>query len=57
MMPLEQNVEQVSVEDLMEAATQRCSLKNVFFKESSILKTTCMYVHIFKKVVNGKPAV
>ena len=56
-MPLEQNVEQVNVEDLMEAATQRCSLKNVFFKESSILKITCMYVHIFKKVVNGKPAV
>ena len=55
MMSLEQNVEQVNVEDLTDTATQRCSLKNVFFKESSILKTTCVYVHFFRKVVNRKP--
>ena len=44
------------LKDLTDTATQRCSLKNVFFKESSILKTTCMYVNFFKKVVNRKPA-
>ena len=56
MISLEQNVEQVNVEDLTEAPIQRSSLKKVFFKERSILKTTCMYVHFLKKVADGKPA-
>ena len=56
MMSLERNVERVNVEDLTEAAIQRCSLKKVFRKERSILKTTCVYVHFFKKVIDGKPA-
>ena len=56
MMSLERNVERVNVEDLTEAAIHKCSLKKVFFKERSILKTTCVYVHFWKKVVDGKTA-
>ena len=40
---------QVNVEDLTEAAIQRCSSNEVFFKESRILKTTCIYIHFLKK--------
>ena len=56
MMSLERNVERVNVEDLTGATLQSCSLKKVFLKESSILKTTCVYVHFLKKVIEGKPA-
>ena len=56
MLSLERNVERLNAEDLTEAAIQRCSLKKVFLKESSILKMTCVYVHFLQKIVDGKPA-
>ena len=42
------HVQRVKVEDLMEAAIQRCSLKKVFFKESRILKMTSIYINFLK---------
>ena len=47
-MTTQRNVERVNVEDLTKVAIQRCSLKKVFFKESTILKTTCLYIHFLK---------
>ena len=44
-MTKQRNVQRMNVEDLTEAAIQKCFLKKVFFKESSILKTTCVYIH------------
>ena len=41
---------------LTEAAIQRCYLKKVFFKESRILKMSCVYIHFFKKVAGEEPA-
>ena len=49
-MTIQRNVEQVNVEDLTEAAIQRCSLKKVFIKESKILKMTSVYIHFLKKL-------
>ena len=48
-MTTQRNVQQVNVEDLTEAAIQRCSSNEVFFKESRILKMTCIYIHFLKK--------
>ena len=42
------HVQRVKVEDLIEAAIQRCFLKKVFFKESRILKTTSIYINFLK---------
>ena len=47
-MTMQRNVERVNNEDLTEVAIQRCSSKKVFFKESTILKTTREYVHFCK---------
>ena len=39
-----------NVEDLTEAAIQKCFLKWVFFKAIRILKTACVYIHFKKKL-------
>ena len=49
-MTTQRNGQQVNVEDLTEAAIQRCSSNEVFFKESRILKTTYIYIHFLKKL-------
>ena len=42
--------EKKNVEDLTEAAIQKCFLKWVFFKAIRILKTACVYIHFKKKL-------
>ena len=49
-MTTQRNVERVNVKYLTEAAIQRCFFKKIFFKESRILKTTCVYIHFLKKL-------
>ena len=50
-MMMQLHVQRVKVEDLMEAAIQRCSLKKVFFKESRILKMTSIYINFLKMLL------
>ena len=56
MMSLEQNVERVNVEDLTEAAIQRCSLKKNLFQRKKDPENDLCVCSFFKKFVDGKPA-